>query len=557
MRNLNKEQRKNQLLQALQTPAIQNNNPMYNQLAQSQYMAFEENKPALMIVNLDQLKPYEGNPRRTKNPAFEDIKASIKKRGLDHAPNITKRPGDSFYTILDGGNTRLQALNELFAETHDSRFYTIECIYKPWESDVDDVTHEVNMIIGHLAENDLRGELSFIEKALGIEEVRKLYEKKYDESFSHRQLSEKLKENGYPISFQLLSKMARTVECIFPFIPNVLFSGLGKHQIEKLLTLYTNSENAYEIHKIVVEPNKNFLNLWGESLATFDTYPDDFSLISFQDELIGCLVECFNNQVSYDMFRLDISMSPEQRKKLQEQTDAQMLPPTQDVSQQNLNTDKKAVEKVVAPNQKNEEVYEEAEIIDTDNVEADSHSVNDEPKESYPNSLDLSLEAINQVVDNEDDAKRIQNMLERAKAKLEGFTTQEELQQLAESRGLGFTNVGRQNVVDIWTVHANRKPLLEMYSLALDIADEYGFTHCIENVDSHYHFKVNPLPQPSSLLAEQIHRFLTLLQTADLSSNHEVMIEMSSYSLKDISDVVFVKLMRLIRLYRYVGTENA
>lgn len=540
MRNLNKEQRKNQLLQALQTPTIQNNNTMYHQLAQPQNMGFDETKTQLITVNLDQLKPYEGNPRRTKNPAFEDIKASIKQRGLDHAPNITKRPGDDFYTILDGGNTRLQALNELFKETQDSRFYTIECVYKPWQNE-DEITNEVNMIIGHLAENDLRGELSFIEKALGIEEVRKLYEKKYNESFSHRQLSEKLKENGYPISNQQLGRMARTCEIIYPYIPNVLFSGLGKHQIEKLLTMHTNSENAYEMHKAEFTPNKIFSSLWGDALTLFDTLPDEFSLTTFQDELLGSLVDCFDNQVSYDTLKLDISMSPAQRKKLQEQ--AQLIsmdvvadekpqePPRRKISQnfdQNSSVD-----------------VEETSVIETIDSVDDSTSAD----------MDFNLEAIAQSVDSEVDAESIQNMLDRAKTKLDGFATQEELQQLAETNGLGFTNIGRQNVADIWAVHANRKPLLEMYSLALDIADEYGFTNCIEKVNADYHFVVNECTQPHSPLAEQVHRFLTVLETADLSLKRETIIELSTDLLKEISDCALVKLMRLIRLHRYVA-EN-
>lgn len=542
MRNLNKEQRKNQLLQALQTPTIQNNNTMYHQLAQPQNMGFDETKTQLITVNLDQLKPYEGNPRRTKNPAFEDIKESIKQRGLDHAPNITKRPGDDFYTILDGGNTRLQALSELFKETQESRFYTIECIYKPWQNE-DEITNEVNMLIGHLAENDLRGELSFIEKALGIEKVRKLYEKKYNEYFSHRQLSEKLKENGYPISNNQISRMSRTIEYLYPFIPNVLFSGLGRPQIEKLLTMHTNSENAYEMHKAEFTPNKIFSSLWGDALKLFDTFPDEFALTIFQDELLGSLVESFDNQVSYDTLKLDISMSPAQRKKLQEQVQAQLISMDVVADEKPQETLRRKISQNADQNSSVEE--EETSVIETIDSVDDSTSAD----------MDFNLEAIAQSIDSEVDAESIQNMLDRAKTKLDGFATQEELQQLAETNGLGFTNVGRQNVADIWAVHANRKPLLEMYSLALDIAEEYGFTNCIEKIDADYHFVVNECTQLHSPLAEQVHSFLTVLETADLSLKRETIIELSTDLLKEISDCALVKLMRLIRLHRYVA-EN-
>ena len=45
-----------------------------------------------MVVTLDQLRPYDHDPRKKRNPAYEDIKASIRERGLDAAPAITRRP---------------------------------------------------------------------------------------------------------------------------------------------------------------------------------------------------------------------------------------------------------------------------------------------------------------------------------------------------------------------------------------------------------------------------------------------------------------------------------
>ena len=46
-----------------------------------------------MVVTLDQLRPYDHDPRVTRNPAYEDIKASIRERGLDAPPAITRRSG--------------------------------------------------------------------------------------------------------------------------------------------------------------------------------------------------------------------------------------------------------------------------------------------------------------------------------------------------------------------------------------------------------------------------------------------------------------------------------
>ena len=76
-----------------------------------------------IVVTLDDLHPYELNPRITKNPLYDEIKASIKERGLDAPPPITRRPGADRYIIRNGGNTRLSVLRELWSETKDERFF--------------------------------------------------------------------------------------------------------------------------------------------------------------------------------------------------------------------------------------------------------------------------------------------------------------------------------------------------------------------------------------------------------------------------------------------------
>jgi len=64
-------------------------------------------------VTLDQLQPYALNPRRSKNPKYDEILYSIETVGLDHPPRITRRnPDDEKYSIRDGGNTRLEILWE-------------------------------------------------------------------------------------------------------------------------------------------------------------------------------------------------------------------------------------------------------------------------------------------------------------------------------------------------------------------------------------------------------------------------------------------------------------
>lgn len=124
-----------------------------------------------MVITLDQLRPYDHDPRMKRNSAYEEIKASIRERGLDAAPAITRRPGAQHYIIRNGGNTRLAILRELWAETKDERFFRISCLFRPWPE-----RGEIIALTGHLAENELRGGLTFIERALGVEKARGFYE---------------------------------------------------------------------------------------------------------------------------------------------------------------------------------------------------------------------------------------------------------------------------------------------------------------------------------------------------------------------------------------------
>ena len=85
-----------------------------------------------MNVTLDQLHPYDHDPRVKRNPAYEEIKASIRERGLDAPPAITRRPGEEHFIIRNGGNTRLAILRELWDESKQDRLFRISCLFRAW-----------------------------------------------------------------------------------------------------------------------------------------------------------------------------------------------------------------------------------------------------------------------------------------------------------------------------------------------------------------------------------------------------------------------------------------
>jgi len=184
--------------------------------------------PTPMVLTLDQIKPYDRNPRRERNPCFDDIKESIRAQGgLNNPITVTCRPGETTYMVESGGNTRLQILNELYKELGDDTFYQIHVLYQPWKS-------ETHVLTAHLIENEKRGDMLFIDKALAVRELKEMFEETEQRSFSLRKLTEKLKETGFKVDSSVLSRMDYTVDILLPLIPEALRAGMGKPQIERI-----------------------------------------------------------------------------------------------------------------------------------------------------------------------------------------------------------------------------------------------------------------------------------------------------------------------------------
>mgnify|MGYP003454973607 CR=1 FL=1 len=249
-----------------------------------------------MLVTLEQLRPYEHNPRFLRNPLYDDLKASIRERGLDQPPPITRRPGEASFIIRNGGNTRLAILGELWQETRDERFFRIHCLFKPW-------THEISALLGHLAESDLHGQLTFIERALAVAKLKAMFEQD-GPSLPQRELATRLAAGGYPISQAHLSRMFGSLEHLLPAIPQVLYAGLGKPQVERLISLRNQAEQTWNRYPSTVYA---FNELWLDTLASFDTEPESFDVERVQDELLERMSPLLGQ--SYRMLALELTAS--------------------------------------------------------------------------------------------------------------------------------------------------------------------------------------------------------------------------------------------------------
>lgn len=240
----------------------------------------------MIQVSLEQIQPFSLNPRVTRNPGYDVLKASILARGLDNPPVLTRRPGDEKYMLASGGNTRLAILNELWQETQDERYHRVCWPFRPWPETLSPQQGEVQCLIGHLAESDLHNGLMFIERAEGILHLRDLYHVAGIECLTQQALAEQLTRDGYPVSQSQISRMLQTVDWLLPCIPNALYGGLTRKVIDRLLALRSAAEQVWA-KLMPLERQPEFADLFSTALATFNSEPEAVVPQLVQDELLG------------------------------------------------------------------------------------------------------------------------------------------------------------------------------------------------------------------------------------------------------------------------------
>lgn len=261
-----------------------------------------------MRLTLHDVLPWHDNPRTTRNPKYDELKESIRHRGLDTPPPVTRRPGEDKYRIRNGGNTRLEILNDLYKETGDERYFSFDCLFKPWDKQ----RGEIIALTGHLAENDLKGDLKFIERAIGVKKAKVLYEQESGgENISQRELARRLKADGYPVSQSHISKMLDTVEVLLPAIPSMLYSGLGVDRVSRILSLRKASLGCWK--RLYSGEGIDFEMLFQDTLAIFDSSPDEFIFERFQDELIDQMKRPLG--LRYDQILLEITNGQQEQRR--------------------------------------------------------------------------------------------------------------------------------------------------------------------------------------------------------------------------------------------------
>ena len=183
------------------------------------------------VLNLpvDEVDFFDANPRTLPNPKYDDIRASIRAVGQKSVVVVSIDPETGRYVLVEGGNTRLRILRELYAETKDKRFAVIRAVYQRWGSD-----HRTGSLIAHLIENELHGSMSFIERATARLELKAEWEEEEGHPLTDAELVERLRTFGLPAERKRMNLMRYAVADLMPYLPNALRAGMGRPMVARL-----------------------------------------------------------------------------------------------------------------------------------------------------------------------------------------------------------------------------------------------------------------------------------------------------------------------------------
>lgn len=196
------------------------------------------NLPRIIRIDISEIETSHVNPRHSRGEHYESTKASIRNIGLQSILTITRLPGATNYSLYNGGNTRLAILKELLEEyliagekekAEQIRFQ--QCQFVPYTDDLD-------LLIKHMAENEERSGMTFIDKARAVFNIRHLYLKQHNvESVSNNQLVKYIHSLGWTrVNQPSMTELTYAFDHLSLVIPKSLDAGLGKAKVNKIRT---------------------------------------------------------------------------------------------------------------------------------------------------------------------------------------------------------------------------------------------------------------------------------------------------------------------------------
>jgi hypothetical protein len=146
------------------------------------------------------------------NPRYAEIKESIRVQGITNQLSVTKHPITGKFIPFAGGNTRIRILKELFAETGDIKYKNLDVVVMPF-------TDHLSLLVNHFAENELRGDVSFWEKAKGILMVKSELQTDHDRFVTAIDVQKVAKAKGLDFSLRVLQLYFFATDKLAPIGP--------------------------------------------------------------------------------------------------------------------------------------------------------------------------------------------------------------------------------------------------------------------------------------------------------------------------------------------------
>ena len=196
----------------------------------------QEEYARIIDLDINVIEVSHMNPRQTRGEHYDSTKESIRNIGLLQMLTVTKVPGQSHFSLYNGGNTRLSILKELYQEYlaagEDDKAEAIrmqQCRYVPYTDDID-------VLVRHMAENEERSNMTFLDKARAVFQVRELYLNKYGvETVSSRDLVEFIHSLGWTrVNQPIMTDLNFAFEQLQTSIPLAMEAGMGKLKIQQI-----------------------------------------------------------------------------------------------------------------------------------------------------------------------------------------------------------------------------------------------------------------------------------------------------------------------------------
>ena len=229
------------------------------------------------LIAIDDLEPLPYKSIGVESTVDETLYLSIRSIGLQDPFVVASPTNSSKYTLIAGGNSRLQALGQLWAETEDERFTRAPCLIAEWPG-------KFRACLAHIITNDVRISSSFLERAQSLTHIVETHgNSAKGRASSQRDAVALLNDNGYSISQAAYGYMVYLVTRLVPLLANELLEQLGLVDVRQIREL-ENTLNEQSCRKGI--PGHEFTDMFNCALKLTDISIWEFDRFRTQVEEI-------------------------------------------------------------------------------------------------------------------------------------------------------------------------------------------------------------------------------------------------------------------------------